>query len=648
MPSHPRPQLTRPDWQDLGGAWGFAFDDDDVGLDAHWHLREDVYDHVIRVPFPFESPASGIGDTGVHPVVWYRRVVPATAGPGRRLLLHLGAVDHRAHVWVNGQLVATHEGGSTPFSADVTAALDDSGEQVVVVRAEDHPDDLRQPRGKQDWRSASHAIWYDRTSGIWQPVWLEEVPAHRVEALTWVPDVDATSLDLTVRLAGGGLPGGRLRVVLTRGGDVLADDSWPADRAEVQRRVALRAADPHLVDPELLWSPEHPTLLEARISLLDGDGGVVDEVGSYTALRSVGVAPGGVLLNGRTYFLRLVLAQDFWPESHLAAPDDDALRREVQWAKDLGFNGIRVHQKTEDPRLLAWCDRLGLLVWSELPSAYEFSHQTVDRLTREWLEVLDRDRSHPCVIAWVPFNESWGVPAISRSPQQEHLVRALYHLAKAADPTRLVVANDGWEHPVSDLLTVHDYTARGEVLSERYGDRAAVAHTLAHVQPGHRPVLLPGAEVAGAPLVLSEIGGISFHVADSDDEAGDWGGYGSVRTAEQLLSGYRDLLGAALASPVVAGFCWTQLTDTQQERNGLLTAGRKPKAPVELIRAVTTGLAAAVAADAIGRLPHGDAVHGTPHGDGAPGTPGQRRQGVRIPAPPADERDATADDGPDR
>lgn len=399
MPSHPRPQLTRPDWQDLGGDWGFAFDDDDAGLDARWQLREDVFDRVVQVPFPFESPASGIGDTGFHPVVWYRRVVPATVRPGRRLLLHLGAVDHSARVWVNGWLVATHEGGSTPFGADVTAALDGSGRLVVVVRAEDRPAELRQPRGKQDWQREPHAIWYDRTSGIWQPVWLEEVPADRVESLSWTPHVDDAALDLTVRLAGrggGDLAGHRLRVVVTRDGAVLADDRYAVDpdRREVRRRIALPVADPHLTDPELLWSPEHPTLLEATITLLEGDGGVVDEVGSYTALRSVAACPEGVLLNGRLCHLRLVLAQNFWPESHLAAPDDDALRREVQWAKDLGFNGVRVHQKTEDPRFLAWCDRLGLLVWAELPSAYAFSPETVDRLTREWLSVLERDRNH--------------------------------------------------------------------------------------------------------------------------------------------------------------------------------------------------------------------------------------------------------------
>src|SRR3954467_12903783 len=214
MPAHPRPQLPRPDWQDLCGAWEFAFDDDGVGLAEQWSRRSEVFDREIQVPFPFESEASGIGDTGFHPVVWYRRTVQATVRPGHRLLLHFGAVDYRAHVWVNGEAVAYHEGGHTPFTADITSALEGSGQQVVVVRAEDSPTDLRQPRGKQDWQREAHAIWYDRTSGIWQPGWLEEGPECRVRSLRWRPDVDARSLDLTVQVGDDAPAGLRLRVVL--------------------------------------------------------------------------------------------------------------------------------------------------------------------------------------------------------------------------------------------------------------------------------------------------------------------------------------------------------------------------------------------------------------------------------------------------
>src|SRR4051812_10256757 len=305
---HPRPQLTRPGWKDLGGTWAFGFDDHGVGIVEQWQRRDDVYDRTIEVPYPFESPASGIGDTGFHPVVWYRRTIEASARPGHRLLLHFGAVDYRAHVWVNGIAVAYHEGGHTPFTADITSALHPSGPQVVVVRAEDNPGDLRQPRGKQDWQREPHAIWYDRTSGIWQPVRLEQVPEVRVRALSWTPDVDSRSLDLVVRVRADGAARLRLRVVLHQRGEVLADDTYEVERSEVRRRITLPGGDMSLGHSEMLWAPETPNLIDATLSLLDEDGAVLDEVGSYAALRSIAASRGRLLLNGRPYYLRLVLA----------------------------------------------------------------------------------------------------------------------------------------------------------------------------------------------------------------------------------------------------------------------------------------------------------------------------------------------------
>ncbi|GAA2726289.1 hydrolase [Cellulomonas aerilata] len=605
-PHHPRPQLTRPDWVDLCGPWDFAFDDDGVGIAQLWHRTGgDPFDRVIQVPFPFESPASGIGDTGFHPVVWYRRTFTVTGRPGHRVLLHFGAVDYRAHVWVNGAAVAFHEGGNTPFTADITSALDASGTQTVVVRAEDSPWDLRQPRGKQDWQREAHAIWYDRTSGIWQPVWLEHVPDVRIRTLRWAPNADARSVTMTVRVRADRRDALRLRVVLTQRGKVLADDTYAVDHAELQRTITLTENDMSLGHSDLLWSPEHPNLIEAELTLIEG-GEVLDRVGSYTAVRSISASHDRLLLNGRPYFLRLVLAQGFWPESHLAAPDADALRREVELVKELGFNGVRLHQKVEDPRFLAWCDRLGVLVWAEMPAAYEFSPMTIQRLTREWLEILERDASHPCVIAWVPINESWGVPALERSTAQQDLVRSLYHLTKAIDPDRLVIGNDGWEQPVTDVVTVHDYTSRGAVLRQRYGDWEKLEHTLTRTQPAYRVVLLEGAAREGTPVLISEFGGISL---DLDDRHG-WRGYGAVRNADQLVQGYTDLVTALLDSPAVVGFCWTQLTDTQQERNGLLTAERQPKAAMERIRAVTTRVAAAVPGDAIDEFSYGDYAPG--------------------------------------
>ncbi|HZA30237.1 MAG TPA: glycoside hydrolase family 2 TIM barrel-domain containing protein [Propionibacteriaceae bacterium] len=591
--AHPRPQLRRP-WIDLSGTWGFAYDDDDVGGQERWVKSTEAFDRSIEVPFPPESKLSGIGDGGFHPVIWYRRTFAFQPAPGNRLLLHFGAVDYRASVWVNGGLVVEHEGGHTPFSADITDVLKPEGEQTVVVRAEDLPSDLGQPRGKQDWRPEPHSIWYGRTSGIWQPVWLEEVPAARIDAVHWTPVPETAAIQVMVRTAQM-RPGLRLRIRLSLRGDVLADDDYAVTQEEMRRTITLSKPWLTVQPREVLWTPEHPHLIDAALELYDGTG-LVDAVASYTAMRSVRVSAGRFQLNGRPYFLRLVLEQGYWPESHLATPSQEALQHEVKLIKSFGFNGVRMHQKISDPRFLYWCDRLGLLVWGEMPAAYEFSSRTTGRLTREWLEVLERDRSHPCVIAWVPFNESWGVPNLPTSAAQRSLVRAMYFLTKSIDPSRPVVGNDGWEQVVADITTVHDYTARGSTLQNRYGTPEAVDETLTRVQPSYRSVLLPGTSVGEQPVMITEFGGITLSSAIRGQV---WAGYGAEPDVESFVNRYAALVDALLDSPSITGFCYTQLTDTVQEQNGLVTEEREPKVAPERIRAINCRTSAAVPADDI-------------------------------------------------
>jgi hypothetical protein len=397
----------------------------------------------------------------------------------------------------------------------------------------------------------------------------------------------------------------RLRVWLRLGGHLLVDDTYAVMTEETTRRIQLPKAWLTLSPREVMWAPDHPNLLDAQLQLIDAGDGVLDEVTSYCALRSVRASEDQFVLNGQPYFLRLVLEQGYWPESHLAAPRPAALREEVELVRSLGFNGVRVHQKIAQPEFLYWCDRLGLIVWAEMPAAYEFSPSTTRRIVREWLEVLERDRSHPCVAVWVPFNESWGVPDVPTSEAQQELVRTLYHLTRSVDPTRPVVGNDGWEQVVADIATVHDYSASGETLRQRYGTRAAVIDTLQHVQPGHRRILLPSFVLDGHPVMITEFGGITLEAATHDQV---WGAYGATPDAESFLERYTALVDALLASPAITGFCYTQLTDTEQEQNGLVTEGRVPKVPVELLRAVNCRTSAAVPADEIGAFQHGDYV----------------------------------------
>ncbi len=590
---HPRPQLTRDQWIDLSGAWGFAHDDAQQGLVDGWPERDDVFTQTITVPFPPESPASGIGETGFHPIVWYRRTFHVPPEHVEKcLLLHCGAVDYRAQVWVNGHLVATHEGGHTPFSADITRVLHASGEQVIVIRAEDAPTDLTQPRGKQDWLEKPHRIWYHRTTGIWQPVWLEPVSPVHITALRWTPDVDRGVLGVALTVQRQDDAPLHVRVQLSLRGALLADDVYTLRTAELQREIALEGMATTMGADRLLWSPAHPNLLDATITVSAGDD-VIDRVESYVGLRSVGVSEGRFLLNGRPYYLRLALEQGYWPESHLAAPNQEALRREVELAKELGFNGVRIHQKVEDPRFLYWCDRLGLLVWGEMANAYVFSRLAVQRLTREWMEVLERDYSHPCIVAWVPLNESWGVPNVARDAAQRHFVQALYHLTRTLDPTRPAIGNDGWEHLVGDIFGVHDYSFNGATLRERYSTTEAVERTLREIQPHYRSVTVAGHQRRGEPLMLTECGGISMRPSTE----AQWFGYGTVTSAEDYLAKYREVITAILDCPTISGFCYTQLTDTGQETNGLLTEHREPKLDMAAVSAITKRPSASIPGD---------------------------------------------------
>jgi hypothetical protein len=312
-------------------------------------------------------------------------------------------------------------------------------------------------------------------------------------------------------------------------------------------------------------------------------------VRSYVGLRRVAAENGRFELNGRPYFLRLALEQAYWRQSHLAAPSDDALRREVELAKSLGFNGIRMHQTTADPRFLYWCDRLWLLLWADAPAAYRFSPRAIARSTREWLEIVERDASHPSIVVWVAFNESWGVPDLAVDAAQRHAVHGLAALLKALDPTRPVIGNDGWEYIAGDIVGIHDYTQSGAQITERYGDAGALRTTVKTERPGGRRLSLAGEvgaepDLRGRPVVLSEFGGIGFTPADDA-----WDGYGSVDDERSFVLRLSELVGAAARSNALAGFCYTQLTDTLQERNGLLDEDRKPKVDIAVIRKIITG-----------------------------------------------------------
>ena len=591
-PEYPRPQLRRQDWTNLNGEWSFAFDDPDAGFANGWQntdvatLRsnDSPFDRKITVPFCYQSKLSSIGDTAFHDIVWYARTFESPSLCDERLLLHFGAVDYRAAVWVNGTQVATHEGGHTPFSADVTHALaGDAGDNILVVRAEDPSRDVTIPRGKQYWKERSEGIFYTRTTGIWQTVWLEPVNRSRIDSIRLTPDVDAASIEVAISIEGTE-PEMSLRATVEFDGDQVLEDIFSVRSSLVERTLPLlRRGDApdtsHLADwpGPALWSPEHPNLYDLQLELLDPDDEVLDRVDSYFGMRKIEAKDGKVLLNDRPLYQRLVLDQGYFPQGILTAPTDEDLCRDVELAKEMGFNGARKHQKVEDPRWLFWADTLGFLVWGEMANAYQYSPAYVRRLTAEWQEAVIRDYNHPCIVAWIPMNESWGVPNLaSDRSQTEHLL-ALYHLTRSLDPTRSVVSNDGWEHAITDLCTIHDYRD-AEALAKSYATHeSAVA-----AEPADRPVYVPGYAYRGEPILITEFGGIAY----SGDEEG-WG-YSTVAGGDEFLERYEALIAALLRCQPVQGFCYTQLTDVEQEVNGLLAYDRKPKANLDRIREITT------------------------------------------------------------
>ena len=589
---YPRPQLVRPNWQDLAGEWAFEHDDQDIGRKESWFANPARLGGVITVPFPPESEMSGIADPNFHPVVWYSRIISPedVAASGRslerdRVVLHFGAVDYRASVWIDGQFIGSHEGGQTPFSFDVTEALSAQKNGVLVVRAEDDPHDVAQPRGKQDWLEKPHVIWYHRTTGIWQPVWLESVPDQRIDALSWTPNVPAGNVAFEVDLSRRPATTLTVQVELSMAGEVLARQSFSTVEPRSQATIQIARQVNGQAFEALLWSPENPRLIDAHIVIIAGDGNILDESFSYFGLRSVGVAGGRFLLNDRPYFVRSVLEQGYWPQSHLAAPSADALRAEVELIKTLGFNAARIHEKVEDPRFLYWADRLGLLIWGEMGSTYEFSPEAVARVTREWTEVVRRDRSHPSIVTWVPLNESWGVQQIAHDDAQLSFAQSLYHLTRALDPSRPVISNDGWEHATSDILTINDYAGTAEQLDANYKDIDAIRALVAGMGPAGRRLQLIPREVDGQSIMVTEFGGVSF----APDAVDDSWGYTTATSYEDFERRVSGLVGSLRDNPILSGFCYTQLTDTMQETNGLTDANRNPKLPIAAIRSIVLG-----------------------------------------------------------
>lgn len=574
----PRPDRLRPHWLTLNGQWQFAFDQNNQGLRDRWYEKPD-FPLRIEVPFPYQSQLSGINSQEHQDVVWYSRAFTLTPDlMSCRRLLHFGAVDYKADVWLDGQHLGAHEGGYSDFTFDITDLTAAGGEHVLTLRCEDRLD-THQPRGKQSYRPEPFACWYTPVTGIWQSVWLEGVGEYYPQDFRLTPDVDNGMVKAEVTLNEIPAQGALVRLTVSFQGGFVAQQTVEARDRFVQAGVYLGHNEE--ISGLQLWWPQSPNLYDLAIETVV-EGEVADRVDTYFGMRKIEVVGSRVLLNNSPLYQRLVLDQGYWPDGLLTAPSAEALRRDVELTLQMGYNGARKHQKFEDPIYLYWADKLGLLVWSELPSAYWLRDSEKRNLIRDLSQAIRRDYNHPSIIVWTPLNESWGVPAIQSQKEAQRLNDCLYHLVYTLDGTRLVSGNDGWEQAMTDLATVHDYTAWPQDLSPDYRQPGAVLEA----GPSGKMVTARGYCHQGKPMIFSEFGGIAMA---KDQEGENWGYNGAVADEKAFLDRFGAITQGAKELPGFWGYCYTQLTDVFQEVNGLLDMDRNPKADLEEIRKINLG-----------------------------------------------------------
>ncbi len=586
---YPRPQFVRPDWLCLNGEWEFEIDQADSGLERG--LLERPLQQKIMVPFCPESELSGIGNRDFLNAVWYRRLVTIPAAWGdKQILLHFQAVDYDTTAWVNGVEVGRHRGGFSSFSFSLDEVK--AGETItLVVRARDlHV--LPQPRGKQSQKLEGYGALYGRTTGIWQTVWLEPVPYSALKRPRITPDVANSAIHLEQPITGR-LSGLRLRATLSDDAGEIVTAERPADQ-DFTPQLTLAVPD----ERRRLWSIDDPHLYTLSISLVDADGKVVDQATSYAGLRSVTIDGMALKINGKVVFQRLVLDQGFYPDGILTAPSDDALRHDIEISLQAGFNGARLHQKVFEERFLYHADRMGYLVWGEFGDwgcrvdGNDADHQkpSASYIT-EWLEVLERDYSHPAIIGWCPLNETWQTIG-DQITDLDVVTRGMFLAAKAMDMSRPVLDTSGYSHRVAetDIYDSHDYTQDVAVFAERQSGLVDGKPYVNHPDTQRLPARFRDKRAwsivyRGQPYFVSEFGGIWWNPkAKPGDES--WG-YGERPTSiEEYYERFEGLVKVLLNDPKMFGYCYTQLTDVYQEQNGIYTFDRQTKFDMDRIRNV--------------------------------------------------------------
>ena len=565
---YPRPNMYRKTWRSLNGTWGFDFYDDAFVL-AHKEKLSEPLSRSIRVPFTYQTRLSGIDSQEIHERMLYRRKIELSdAERDGRVRLHFAAVDFMTEVLIDGECVGSHTGGYTPFSYDISHFFRNTSEVTLSLVVEDKPSP-DQPRGKQAV-AAPFACWYTAVSGVWQSVWLEFLPEMHIAALDGQQNAEAGSADFRVQLSG---PCNQFH---------LAAEVW-FDGKQVAARTcdcAYPSTEVHFDIPDAKqWSPENPNMYEVQFFLMRGEV-VLDQVETYLSFRKIDVRKDGLYINQDKYFQRLVLMQGFWQESGYTAPTAESFEQDILQAKEMGFNGCRMHMKFEDPRFLYAADRLGFLVWGEAPSFYSFSEAAAAVFRKELIEIVRRDMQHPSLIAWVIGNESWGIKDISQSERIRSWLNEIVAMTRSIDPTRPVISNDGWEHLRSDIMTLHSYEHNSEQLRADWGrarrnQTCGILNKKFHLQP---------ADMTELPWMLSEFGAVSF--IGENREVEHWGYGEAAESRAAFLTLLRQVIATASGLDGISGWCYTQFSDVEKEKNGLLCADRTPKVEASLIREI--------------------------------------------------------------
>lgn len=568
-PEYPRPQFVREDWVNLNGTWSYEFDFSRSGMDRRL-FESEGFEGSITVPFAPQSELSGVGFKDFIPEMWYHRILSVPDGwAGKRIILHFGAVDYIASIYIDGKIAGRHWGGSSSFDVDITRLVNPGQEHDLVVRVEDDERSGQYAKGKQCGRYDTFGCEYTRTTGIWQTVWMEPVPMTGLKDAYIVPDLDQSRF--MVEPSYYGLEAGQqLRVKILDGDKVVSQKTVPASS---QSSVDLP------VKKVKTWSPESPFLYNVELEVLSADGTVTDKVLSYAGMRKVHIEGNRIFLNNEPVYLRLVLDQGFYPDGVWTAPSDDALKHDIELSMAAGFNGARLHQKVFEPRFHYWADRLGYLTWGESASwgANINNPLSARNFLTEWEETVVRDRNHPSIIMWTPFNETWEHPEDREAAREAcRMVSDVYELTKNLDyrPCHDVSGN---YHVVTDVFSVHQYMQNPDDL------KAWLAPVDGHVRQAdleHREV-----EYDGQPYLVDEYGGIKWVDGQEYSEI-SWGYGDAPKTLEEFYERLEALTDVILGYGHICGYCYTQLTDVEQEQNGIYNYDRTPKFDMEKIRAV--------------------------------------------------------------